>query len=60
MTPSLPPLLIPPNIIGEERREAEAERERAARDAELVVERMEARVVAVQDDVKQRQLQVLV
>ena len=43
---------------GEERREAEAERERAAREAELVVERMETRVAAVQDDVKQRQLQV--
>ena len=43
---------------GEERREAEAERERAAREAEQVVERMEARVAAVQDDVKQRQLQV--
>ena len=42
----------------EERREAEAERERAAREAELVVERMETRVAAVQDDVKQRQLQV--
>jgi len=42
---------------GEERREAEAERERAAREAEQVVERMEARVAAVQDDVKQRQLQ---
>ena len=43
---------------GEERREAEAERERVAREAEQVVERMEARVAAVQDDVKQRQLQV--
>ena len=43
---------------GEERLEAEAERERAAREAELVVERMEMRVAAVQDDVKQRQLQV--
>ena len=43
---------------GEERREAEAERERIAREAELVVERMETRVAAVQDDVKQRQLQV--
>ena len=34
------------------------ERERATREAALVVEKMEARVAEVQDDVKQRQLQV--
>ena len=34
------------------------ERERATREAALVVEQMEARVAEVQDDVKQRQLQV--
>ena len=37
---------------------AEVERERATREAALVVEQMEARVAEVQDDVKQRQLQV--
>ena len=37
---------------------AEVERERATREAALVVEKMEARVAEVQDDVKQRQLQV--
>ena len=37
---------------------AQEERERATREAALVVEQMEARVAEVQDDVKQRQLQV--
>ena len=37
---------------------AEVERERATREAALVVQQMEARVAEVQDDVKQRQLQV--
>ena len=42
----------------QERQEVEAERQKAAREVEMVVESMEARVAAVQDDVKQRQLQV--